>query len=58
LDLGAKRNRVTIQSIHNSKGLEYPIVFLCALGHGYFQSAYEENPMEYKSLGDAERERR
>jgi superfamily I DNA/RNA helicase len=32
-----------IQTIHSAKGLEYPIVFICGLDYGYYQSDYEEN---------------
>lgn len=42
LEVRAKRNRMCVQTMHNAKGLEYPIVFLCALDYGYVQSDYEE----------------
>ena len=58
LNLIPKKNKLTIQSIHNCKGLEYKIVFLCALNHAYFQSEYEQDPVDYNNLSDAERERK
>ena len=34
-DLGENENVIRIMSIHKSKGLEFPVVFLCGTGKGF-----------------------
>jgi len=43
-DLGDERNRVSLMTLHSSKGLEFPVVFLVGLEQGLFPS--------YRSLDD------
>lgn len=47
-------NVVTITTIHGSKGLEYPIVFVCDLGSDFTKSGGEKIPLTiHKDLGIA-----
>lgn len=54
LEVRANRNRMSVQSMHNAKGLQYPIVFICALDFGYIQSDYEEGEWKLQRLPDAD----
>lgn len=46
-----EKGAVTILSIHKSKGLEFPVVFLCGLSRGFnHESAYEQ-VLCHKDLG-------
>ena len=51
----AQQNRlsgmVTILSIHKSKGLEYPVVFLCGLSKGFNREDLKEQVLCDKTLG-------
>jgi len=42
---------VTIMSIHKSKGLEFPVVFLCGLSRGFNQESVRAQVLCDKSLG-------
>ncbi len=42
---------VSIMSIHKSKGLEFPFVFLCDLAHQFNRSDARENVLIHASLG-------
>ena len=42
---------VTIMSIHKSKGLEFPVVFLCALGREFNMESQRANVLCHKDLG-------
>lgn len=42
---------VTIMSIHKSKGLEFPVVFLCGLSHRFNASDSREAVLCHKELG-------
>ena len=44
---------VSIMTVHHSKGLEYPVVFLCACGSTFNRSDIYENFMFHKSIGCA-----
>jgi ATP-dependent exoDNAse (exonuclease V) beta subunit len=45
-----RKDRIQIQTIHKAKGLEYPIVFICSLDHGYYQPSYEVEMTSFKSI--------
>lgn len=45
------RDAVTIMSIHKSKGLEFPVVFLCGLSRGFNQEDTREQVLCDKDLG-------
>ena len=42
---------VSIMSIHKSKGLEFPVVFLCALGREFNMESQRANVLCHKELG-------
>ena len=42
---------VTIMSIHKSKGLEFPVVFLCGLSRGFNMESAREQVLCHKELG-------
>ena len=42
---------VTIMSIHKSKGLEFPVVFLCGLSRGFNQESAREQALCDRELG-------
>ena len=42
---------VSIMSIHKSKGLEFPVVFLCDLGRGFNMMDSQANVLCHKELG-------
>lgn len=42
---------VTIMSIHKSKGLEFPVVFLCGLSKGFNRESAREQVLCHKELG-------
>ena len=44
-------NAVTIMSIHKSKGLEFPVVFLCGLSRGFNQESARAQVLCDKTLG-------
>lgn len=50
---GQQRNTgaVTIMSIHKSKGLEFPVVFLCGLSRGFNQESTRAQVLCHKNLG-------
>lgn len=45
------QNAVTIMSIHKSKGLEFPVVFLCGLARGFNRSSAQQQVICDKDLG-------
>lgn len=44
-------NAVQLLSIHKSKGLEYPVVFLCGLSRGFNRESQRENVLCHRDLG-------
>ena len=48
---GSSAGCVTIMSIHKSKGLEFPVVFLCGLSHRFNPSDRQEQVLCDKDLG-------
>lgn len=50
-DRGADTNAVTIMSIHKSKGLEFPVVFLCALSRAFNTDSARAKVLCDKELG-------
>ncbi len=42
---------VTIMSIHKSKGLEFPVVFLCGLSKRFNQESLRQNVLCHKEMG-------
>ena len=44
-------NCITIMSIHKSKGLEFPVVYLCGLGREFNMESQRGNVLCHKSLG-------
>lgn len=48
---GSSAGCVTIMSIHKSKGLEFPVVFLCGLSHRFNASDSREAVLCHKDLG-------
>ena len=42
---------VSIMTVHHSKGLEYPVVFLCACGTGFNKTDLAEALVYHKNLG-------
>ena len=42
---------VTIMSIHKSKGLEFPVVYLCNLGRQFNQESRRGNVLRHKTMG-------
>lgn len=42
---------VTVMSIHKSKGLEFPVVFLCGLSRGFNRESQQEQVLCDKNLG-------
>lgn len=49
--LGEKENVVRIMSIHKSKGLEFPIVFVAGMGRLFNQQDFREDILVDKKLG-------
>ncbi len=45
------KGAVTLMSIHKSKGLEFPIVFLCGLSRGFNQESARSQVLCHKDLG-------
>lgn len=50
-DAAPSQDCVTIMSIHKSKGLEFPVVFLCALSREFNQESLREQVLCHKELG-------
>lgn len=50
-DLPAPSGAVRITSIHKSKGLEFPVVFLCALSNGFILKDFRKPVLYHKELG-------
>ena len=48
---GSSAGCVTIMSIHKSKGLEFPVVFLCGLSHRFNASDSRQQVLCHKDLG-------
>lgn len=48
---GSNAGCVTMMSIHKSKGLEFPVVFLCGLSHRFNYSDVYEQVLCHKDLG-------
>ncbi len=49
--LGEKENVVRLMSIHKSKGLEFPVVFLAGLGKQFNKMDVRSNMLMHKDLG-------
>ncbi len=49
--LGEKENLVRLMSIHKSKGLEFPVVFLAGLGKQFNKMDIRSNMLMHKDLG-------
>jgi len=49
--LGENENVVRIMSIHKSKGLEFPVVFLCALGKNFNMQDLNKRILFHNELG-------
>lgn len=49
--LGENQNVVRIMSIHKSKGLEFPVVFVCGLGKRFNLQDMSRNVLLHKELG-------
>jgi ATP-dependent helicase/nuclease subunit A len=49
--LGEKENVVRIMSIHKSKGLEFPVVFIAGLGRGFNFKDLDKDMLFHKELG-------
>jgi ATP-dependent helicase/nuclease subunit A len=49
--LGENENVVRIMSIHKSKGLEFPVVFLCALGKNFNMQDLNKKILFHNELG-------
>ena len=47
----ATQGNVTIMSIHKSKGLEFPVVFLCGLGREFNMESQRSTILCHKSMG-------
>lgn len=48
---GKPQNAVTIMSIHKSKGLEFPVVFLCGLSREFNRESARKQVLCHKDLG-------
>ena len=48
---GSNAGCVTIMSVHKSKGLEFPVVFLCGLSHGFNDNDQKQTVLCDKELG-------
>ncbi len=44
---------VTVMTVHHSKGLEFPVVFLCACGAGFSKTDAKEKLVYHRSMGCA-----
>ena len=49
--LGEEENVVRIMTIHKSKGLEFPVVFVCHLGHGFNRTDLNERILLHPAAG-------
>lgn len=49
--IGENENVVRIMSIHKSKGLEFPVVFLCGVGHQFNMQDLNDNILIHSELG-------
>lgn len=49
--LSESEDRVRIMSIHKSKGLEFPVVFVCGLSKGFNKADFKQDIMLHNSLG-------
>ena len=49
--LGENENVVRIMSIHKSKGLEFPVVFVAGLGNRFNLQDLNQNLLLHKDLG-------
>ncbi|MDR0952300.1 MAG: helicase-exonuclease AddAB subunit AddA [Oscillospiraceae bacterium] len=45
------RDAVTIMSVHKSKGLEFPVVFLCDMAHGWNKTQLSSPVLVHSQLG-------
>ena len=48
---GEAENTVRIMTIHKSKGLEFPIVFLCGMGNQFNAAEQKEKIVQHSTLG-------
>lgn len=51
VDGASNRGCVTIMSVHKSKGLEFPVVFLCSLARKFNQDSLKNQILSDKELG-------
>ena len=49
--IGSKENSVKIMTIHESKGLEYPVVFLCGVGKNFNDNSKKSEMIVTRELG-------
>lgn len=49
--IGENENVIRIMSIHKSKGLEFPVVFLCGTGKGFNMSDLNEDILLHQDMG-------
>ena len=49
--LSESEDRVRIMSIHKSKGLEFPVVFVCGLSKGFNTQDFKQDIMLHNNLG-------
>ena len=49
--LSESEDRVRIMSIHKSKGLEFPVVFVCGLSKGFNMQDFKQDIMLHNNLG-------
>ncbi|MCL2383422.1 MAG: helicase-exonuclease AddAB subunit AddA [Oscillospiraceae bacterium] len=49
--IGENENSVRIMSIHKSKGLEFPVVFLCGMGKQFNERDLNENLLLHQDIG-------
>jgi len=51
MQIGSEENSVKIMTIHDSKGLEFPVVFLCTAGKGFNKQTQKENLIISNEVG-------
>lgn len=49
--ISESENLVRVMSIHKSKGLEFPVVFVCGLGKTFNQEDFKNDVIYHKNLG-------
>ncbi len=46
-----EESAISIMTVHHSKGLEFPVVFLCGAGAGFNKKDLNKNPVYHKTAG-------